>query len=218
VARSIKLSKIWALAGVAALTMSAATSTVQAAEGPAPVLWKVEDSRKLSQDVALTAGGELHGAVVRANGSGCSQAKVVLTRSGQEAQEVRTDAQGQFLFAAVRPGVYRLAISHDGVDTQKILRVWAKDMAPPAASPAAVVALSEVKSSEPARAADVARAQGHDCDTCGHGGFLGLDRNTLLIGGAIVGGAIAIPIIADDDDDDDDDVFLPPVVTTPSTP
>jgi hypothetical protein len=198
------------------MVLSSAPSVALAAVPAAPAagMRKVDETRKLSLDVALNQGGELRGSVVQANGSGCVAARVVLTRNGQDAREVRTDAQGQYVIASVRPGVYRLAITHEGVETQKILRVWAKDTAPPAASAAAVVALAEAKSaSQPSSTPEVARAQGPD------GGFLGLSGNRLLIGAGVIGAAVAIPFIGDDDDEDSDDVILPnKVVNTPGTP
>jgi hypothetical protein len=217
--RLLDVGKIWAFAGVAGLLLSAAAPAARAAglPAPAPLKRQREDTRKLSLDVALKESGELHGAVVRADGSGCSQAKVVLERGSKDAQQSSTDAQGQFLFAQVRPGVYRLTISHDGVDTQKILRVWASETAPPAASPTAVVALNEVSRTDRTPEAGtgnpgIVRGQGP-----GEGG-----ASPLLVGGGIIltSTALAVPGLLQDDDNDDD-VFVPnanPIVTTAASP
>jgi len=158
-----------------------------AAEPAAPQVQQQRQApSKLSMDVVTTA-GELRGAVVNRDSAPSVNAKVVLcTVSGQNAQEATTDASGRFVFNNVRPGMYTLAVNGTTGQAQSIARVWTPETAPPAASPVALVSLQGNQSQDVVRGEEPC-ANG-DCG--GDQGLFGGGAGGILLGAALVGGAV----------------------------
>ncbi len=86
-------------------------------------------------DVALTNGGTMTGAVVKADGSAVEGAVVTMRQGTQQVAQVVTDSNGRYAVTNLRAGVYQVAAGQD----QSIYRVWAPETAPPSARPAAVL-------------------------------------------------------------------------------
>ncbi len=61
------------------------------------------------------------GAVVDATGAAVAGAQVTLAQAGRSAQQARTDADGQFLFADVAPGKFEITIAASGFAPQSSL-------------------------------------------------------------------------------------------------
>src|SRR5260370_18378615 len=97
---------------------------------------------RLAFDVVTNATRELRGAVVNPNSTPSVNATVMLCQvSTKQTQQVTTDANGQFLFKDVRPGLYTVAVNSENGQTQQIARVWTPETAPPAPTSVALVAL-----------------------------------------------------------------------------
>ena len=135
-----------------------------------------------ARDVALTAQGDLVGAVLNTKGQ---PTKVVLTQNGKTVAQTQTAADGIFTLPKVKSGAYEIAVG----DAKAPVRVWKAEAAPAsAAKKMALVAQSAV------------RGQGEYCPPEGEycppqGGVLGgLDIITLwtitAATGALVLGAI----------------------------
>lgn len=127
-------------------------------------------------DVALH-GDMLAGQLVNAQGAPLAGAKVTVSQGNWAVAEATTNAEGIFAVHKLKGGVYTV----DAAGTQGIYRVWTANTAPPAAKPAILMVHG-----------DAARGQFV-------GGLLGPLGNPWVLG-AIVAGAIAIPIALDDDD------------------
>jgi hypothetical protein len=131
------------------------------------------------RDAALQPGGVLHGQVVDAQGKAVAHAVVRLVRAGVENAPVavsETNAQGQFEFARLSGGVYRLETAAGGA----MYRLWTPDTAPPSATRAALL------------------VQGDSTVRGNLGGLHWLEWTLIGIG---VAAAIAIPLALADDDD-----------------
>lgn len=129
------------------------------------------------RDVALQAGGVMHGQVVDAQGNPCDQVpvRVVRTSDMTPCTIVQTDSQGRFAVDGLSGGVYRVETPAGA----SMYRLWAPNTAPPSATASALV------------------LQG-DPTMRGNLGGLGWFGWTLI--GLGVAAAIAIPLALDDDD------------------
>jgi len=86
-------------------------------------------------DVALWADGSLRGQTVDAQGKPVPTARVSLRQDDREVATVLTDRNGQFLVPGLRAGTYRLVAGQASM----MCRLWQPRMAPPSATPAALV-------------------------------------------------------------------------------
>ena len=129
-------------------------------------------------DIELAAGGIMTGQVVDAQGSACRDVPVRLVKMGSRGGKIATKttgAQGQFAFAGLAGGVYRL----EAAGTAAVYRAWVPNTAPPSASQAALV------------------VQGDPAVRGNLGAVSPLGWALIAVG---VAAAIAIPIALDDDD------------------
>jgi hypothetical protein len=130
------------------------------------------------RDIALGAGGVLNGQVLDAHGNACRDVSVRLVKLGSSDGEIArktTGAEGQFEFAGLAGGIYRV----ETPGAASVYRVWAPKTAPPSASPAALV------------------VQGNQAVRGNLGGIGPLGWALIAVG---VAAAIAIPSALDDDD------------------
>lgn len=147
--------------------LMAANPQLVTGAGPSPAVY----------DVALQAGGAMHGQVVDAQGNSCGQVtvRVVRTSDPTPLAIVQTDSQGRFAVNGLSGGVYRVETPAGA----SVYRLWAPNTAPPSATTSALV------------------MQG-DPTIRGNLGGLGFFGWTLI--GLGVAAAIAIPLALDDDD------------------
>jgi hypothetical protein len=164
------------------------------ARGVEPTLPPIRDQResaKLSLDVVTSANRELRGAVIYANSTPSANAKVVLCMvSTKQTQEVTTDANGQFLFRDVRPGLYTVAVNGEKGQTQQIARVWTPETAPPAATSVALVSLQEPPQQQRQQPPPEPVVE----DVVEYGGRPGLRGRPVLLTGLLLGTATAIAV------------------------
>ena len=140
--RFMKIGRVCALVSAMELLIPSMAPMARAVEPTLPPIRDQRESAKLSLDVVTSANRELRGAVIYANSTPSVNAKVVLCMvSTKQTQEVTTDANGQFLFRDVRPGLYTVAVN--GGQAQQIARVWTPETAPPAATSVALVSLQQ---------------------------------------------------------------------------
>ena len=85
--------------------------------------------RSLTFDVALDAQGSLFGEVRDGQGKAQRNTDVVLWQGNQMIQRTRTNGQGQFYFANLQGGIYRIATP----DVTLECRAWTSQLAPPSA-------------------------------------------------------------------------------------
>ena len=142
-------------------------------------------------DVALRAGGQLVGQLLRGSGSPCAKTPIAIQWRGRELGRTVTNANGVFAIAGLRGGTYTVAAE----GTAATFRLWAPGTAPPSAVDAAMVV-----SGEP-----VVRGQGQP--PCYAGGRVGYSRLGALLRNpwvlaALVGTAIAVPIATADSGND----------------
>ena len=86
-------------------------------------------------DIALRPGGLLIGQVVDPQGIAVTGALVSIQYDGNEVVRTETDENGVFAAKGLRDGQYQL----NTLESCNACHLWAADMAPPAASPAALV-------------------------------------------------------------------------------
>jgi len=191
--RFMRMGKAFALVSAFGLCFPQVGTVLHAAE-PTPTAVPTQKApAKLSMDVVVNAAGELRGAAVNPDSAPCAKAKVTLRNvSGKDTLQTSTDAAGRFVFQGVRPGAYGLTVNGDKDSAEKIVRVWAQDNAPPAATPLALVPL------EGKKANDVVRGQepGGDAGFAGGEEEGGLPTAALIAGGALLIGGAAVGIVA----------------------
>ena len=83
------------------------------------------------RDVALQPGGIFRGEVLSTQGQSAVGKTISLATNGEFVAQAMVGADGKFLVAGLRPGVYSVAVGA----TQTILRLWSETAAPPAATP-----------------------------------------------------------------------------------
>ena len=92
-----------------------------------------------ARDVALTAQGDLVGAVLNTKGQ---PTKVVLSQNGKTVAQTHTQADGLFTLPKVKSGAYEIAVG----DAKAPIRLWKAEAAPAnAAKKMALVAQSAVR-------------------------------------------------------------------------
>ena len=99
-------------------------------------------------DVALGAGGVLHGVVFSPLGgqtvrTPVAGTPVAILREGRLVAEVRSDSQGRFAVSKLRGGVYAMTVAGEGGVEWTFCRAWSPGAAPPKAGQIARVALGE---------------------------------------------------------------------------
>ena len=134
-----------------------------------------------ARDAVLQKNGVLSGQVLDKQAKPVAKASVVLVHQGQLTTAAKTDANGKFSVAGVKPGVYQVVTDH-GVSTY---RVFDARTAPKTAKSTVVV----VNDAEVVRGA------------LGGGGLLALLANPWVIAG-LIATAIAVPLAIDAADDD----------------
>ena len=140
-------------------------------------------------DVALDAGGILHGQALDAGGKPLSSAQVVVA-NGRVERRATTNPQGWFQVAGLTGGVYRVQMERQA----QLCRIWMPGTAPPSATAGLLVVQSD----------DLARGQsctncgdGVDCGTgvcAGRGALIKRALSNPFIFGGLVAAAIAIPV------------------------
>lgn len=150
-----------------------------------------------SQDVSLDAAGTLRGRVVDGSGQAVRDTQVILEAPDGAARMARTDGQGCFALAGLRPGAYLLSAEGPQGRNRKVLRVWGPGNAPPASLSQAVIALESAATEPLIRGQGITEAGRLGPPLLGDGpGFLGAGwPGTFLVGaiftGAIIGGIAA---------------------------
>lgn len=90
---------------------------------------------QLASDVQLDRGGHLNGVVLDAQGAPVAGAVVTLRQVDRQLARTRTDASGRFRAGPLRGGTYQLQVG----GRARLVRVWAANTAPPAASDVALI-------------------------------------------------------------------------------
>ena len=114
----------WVGAGFAGNALAAQAQPTQ----PAPAASEKAATPATAQAAGQTAGqasnqpqaASISGAVVGPDGDPVIEAIVTLQRDGQTVQQVRTGDNGQFSFAGIPPGIYQLAITAQGFESQTV--------------------------------------------------------------------------------------------------
>jgi hypothetical protein len=187
--RFMKVGRVCALLSAMHLLFPSIAPVTPAAEPTLPPIRDQRASTKLSLDVVTNATRELRGAVVNPNSTPSANAKVMLCLvSTRETQQVTTDANGQFLFKDVRPGLYTVAVNSDKGQAQQIARVWTPETAPPAATSVALVSLQQPQTQQQPPTEPVVDEVVDDYVGPGR------VRRPILVTGLLLGGAAAIAI------------------------
>lgn len=131
----------------------------------------------LACDVRLTDKGTLQGVAVNMDGIPLSESPVSLYQGTRELGAGETDRLGRFSFGPLSPGTYHLVIR----DHVLVVRTWQHQTAPPNAKPAVLVVIGD-------RTSRGQRPIGK------------LLNPDVVVLGALVAAAIAIPLAVSDDD------------------
>jgi hypothetical protein len=189
--RFMKIGRVCALLSAMELLFPSMAPMARAVEPTLPPIRDQRESAKLSLDVVTSANRELRGAVIYANSTPSVNAKVVLCMvSTKQTQQVTTDANGQFLFRDVRPGLYTVAVNGEKGQTQQIARVWTPETAPPAATPMAVVSLQQPPPQQQQQPPPEPIVE----QVVEYGGRPGLLGRPVLLTGLLLGVATAIAV------------------------
>lgn len=129
-------------------------------------------------DVMLHKGGVILGQIVDSQGHGRSAYDVQLLQQGLPMRRTRTDESGQFLLDNLPAGVYQLSTASGNA----LVRAWAPQTAPPVAQPSVLIVDHTT----------TVRTQGGPPFQMGN----------AVIGAAIIGAAVAIPLAVANNDDD----------------
>ena len=90
-------------------------------------------------DVALDAGGTLHGQVVDAQGNPVGKTAVAVRHGRREVARAVSDESGRFRLGGLHGGLYEIAVGQRAT----VCRLWVPNTAPPSAKPAALVVLGD---------------------------------------------------------------------------
>jgi hypothetical protein len=193
--RFMKIGRVCALLSAMELLIPSIAPMARAVEPTLPPIRDQRESAKLSLDVVTSANRELRGAVIYANSTPSVNAKVVLCMvSTKQTQQVTTDANGQFLFRDVRPGLYTVAVNGENGQTQQIARVWTPETAPPAATSVALVSLQQPQP-QPQQPPAGEIVEPPPVEDLGPPGLLGrLAGRPVLVTGLLLGSATAIAV------------------------
>ena len=91
-------------------------------------------------DIALSAGGTLHGRVLGEQGQPIDGAVVTLRRGEVELGRVTSNTEGEFQFANLRSGVYVV----ETPVAQRAIRAWSPEVAPPGSKQSVLMAQQTV--------------------------------------------------------------------------
>ena len=142
--RFVQICKPLSLASVMGLYLSVSGPVSVAGEVPAKnQREQAQEPRILSIDVVLDQDGVLRGAAVKCDGKALSGAIVMLQQDNKLVTKVTTNEKGEFHFENIRTGVYVIKVISEDGETSTVVRAWAQGIAPPSATPVAVVALGE---------------------------------------------------------------------------
>lgn len=136
----------------------------------------------INSDIALGTDGLLVGEVIDQQGVAKAGMPISIHFAGQEVVNTTTDANGVFAARGLRGGRYQLVTPQGGSDC----RLWAADVAPQLARPAALVVLGN----------DAVRGQHRKGSLAGW-----MKAHPYLTAGTVIA-AIAIPLALADDDFD----------------
>lgn len=100
-------------------------------------------TQKLALDVVLFGDGILRGEVVNGQGQPIPGAQVVLRPSVKVSQEAVANDKGEFQLRGLKPGVHGIIVRTQNGSTQRIVRLWLKETAPPLATPLAVLTVDQ---------------------------------------------------------------------------
>jgi hypothetical protein len=171
----------------ACLGMLIPPPVLQAATGDAPSP-AASATRAVTADVALASDGSLRGQAVNAQGKPAPLIRVALRQDDRDVATTTTDRDGRFRLPGLRAGTYQLMAGQATVT----YRLWQGKMAPPSATPAALVVVD----------GDQVLAQQ---------GPLGYWLTNPWVVAAIVAAAVAIPVAIHNHQADDG----PPAPSTP---
>jgi hypothetical protein len=198
--RFMKVGRVCALLSAMELLFPSVAPMAPAAEPALPAIRDQREPARLALDVVTNATRELRGAVVNPNSTPSVNARVMLCQvSTKQTQQVTTDANGQFLFKDVRPGLYTVAVNSENGQTQQVARVWTPETAPPAATSVALVALQPPQQQQQQQQQPPPQppVEPPVVEDIGPPGFLGrLAGRPVLVTGLLLGtaAAIAIPV------------------------
>jgi hypothetical protein len=199
--RFMKVGRFCALLSAVELLFPSVAPMAPAAEPALPAIRDQREPARFALDVVTNATRELRGAVVNPNSTPSVNAAVMLCQvSTKQTQQVTTDANGQFLFKDVRPGLYTVAVNSENGQTQQIARVWTPETAPPAATSVALVALQPPQQQQQQQLQPPPPQPPVEppvVEDVGPPGFLGrLAGRPVLVTGLLLGtaAAIAIPV------------------------
>jgi hypothetical protein len=197
--RFMKVGRVCALLSAMELLFPSVAPMAPAAEPALPAIRDQREPARLALDVVTNATRELRGAVVNPNSTPSVNARVMLCQvSTKQTQQVTTDANGQFLFKDVRPGLYTVAVNSENGQTQQVARVWTPETAPPAATSVALVALQPPQQQQQQQQQPPPQPpEPPVVEDVGPPGFLGrLAGRPVLVTGLLLGtaAAIAIPV------------------------
>ena len=113
----------------AAVVAMGAAGLIAPRAGAAEPVVSIARSSVQPMDVALSSQKTLHGQVVSVENAPLAGQKVTLSTRGQLVAATTTDARGAFQLPVARGGVYVVSAG----DSEKIVRTWTGETAPPAA-------------------------------------------------------------------------------------
>ena len=175
-----------------ALAVCAALALQQTAFAVTPSYKVVDGIRVYEQvkDLSLS-GNQLHGAIVDVNGKPVVGASVVVGHQGKVVASTKTDEQGRFACADMKPGIHQVA-TFGGVRTYNL---WNAESAPKNSLKGSIHVLDD-------EAIKRGNACDSGCDDCGSGGKSPLAAcvTNPIVWAAVIAAAIAIPLALDDDD------------------
>lgn len=185
---------------VLALALSVSMACPQALQAASPKAMTVNGVQVSTtvKDLALHSGA-IRGALVDPNGKPVEGMVAVIAQQGKTLDVQESNAQGQYTFENLKPGVYQVA-TNAGVQTY---RVWNTESAPAGADRGII----QVVNDDVVRGSCGCTDPGCDgCDGIGGGKGAGLSKvlanpNVVILGAAAIAAAIAIPLAVDDDDD-----------------
>ena len=151
---------------------------------PFPSVQAAESNAKrpvapVAADVSKLADGQFAGRVIDHAGDVVENASVVIRQNGAEVGRAKTDKEGMFHVANLKPGTYQVSSG----TTEGYFRVWNDQTAPPSARKNALIVLGH----------NGARGQYANCDECPPGGWCGfrsIDPTIALMTAGIVAAVV----------------------------
>ena len=124
---------------LACLGMLISGPVLQAATGDAGPRGRAAGQPPAVPDVALDAGGTLHGQVVDVQGNPLAGAPVAIRHLNRQVARTISDQSGRFHVTGLRGGAYGIAVG----PSSTACRLWVPNTAPPSARPAALVVVGD---------------------------------------------------------------------------